>query len=88
MESALVVVQCNLAVFQTFSVEFAQKRRQHFSFHAVVRMIPFDVEVIGVRRGRAVFKNVHEHPISRIVSHVVRHDVLKPAETEAARLFG
>ena len=50
-------------------------------------MIPVDIEIVEVGRGRPVFQHVHEHSILTIVGHVVGHDVLNPAHIMASNFL-
>ncbi len=84
VQATFIVAQTDFAVLQALAVEAAQERREHLPFHALIGMIPLNVEEVGVGRSRTVLKHVHEQPVLRIVGHVIGHDVLQPAEPGAA----
>ncbi len=87
-QTVLVVLEDDLAVFQTLPVNLSQEGRQNFSPDALVGVVPLDVEVVCVRRGRTVLQNIHEHAVFAVVSHVIGNDVLQPAHAQATQLLG
>ncbi len=86
-QSVLAILQRDFSVLQAFAVEAAEKRREHFSSHAFVGMLPIDIEKIKERRSFAVFQDVHEHAVLPIVGHVIGHDILDPTQSKPPHVF-
>jgi len=83
-EAVLVDVQPDLARLERVAVEPAEDGRQQPPVQGGVGVRPVDVEERAPGRALPALQDVHQHPVARVVGHVVRDDVLDPAEAQLA----